>query len=1337
MKKIGYNNWLINQQKENKLKRYKKITMYRRYWDATNQEYTWESTLAVDIDNDIIKCGKTTWKADTDQLNVWKMGNLTLTVDNSHGKWDENNASGYFDGYMAFLSMIRVEVGFVAKDGTIYEIFAYQGLISADGIQLENDKHTAKIKIISLDYLLKSVDANQVSTTPVSPQLQYENSDIYSATTIGKTGSGWTVNAYQYKIVRIFSGTGIGQERMIASNTADTLTVNTWVTTPDATSDFEIVGEYLGVGTGAQVDYVTTQPGVGKITNLWTNDDLKEQGEFYSVSDLNEPVLGATSTFKTAPVIGVRITVDYFYWYQSQTFKFLIEKILDLANISNRYIQDVVFSNSVEKEWEQTTQADFQAGTSIQTNLTRYPDNIIIDDDRSTVYRDQYSEPNDIQLISSDFFLSGSPYAHSFKAYKSAYFSKIELNAYYTGMAHPAHDITFSLCADDAGGDPGTVIIEDIFHIPITPVGYKTLTFDMSSFNYRMTYGTKYFWKISTTDLYRVDFFYSTGGTEENHKMLWNGLSWDHSSFLYTSGDYSSYKYYYNPYYNYGVNFSQTLDCGVSLTSYGKLIKTETLNSGSSIYYTQSSTTDSGWSTVWDADEWDQVDEFGNILSDVKRYIRVAVYFTPNYPGGGVTTDDIDTPFIHDFNLKYYVAEYKPTLANFTDKDGKSAIETMGAIGNYDMGFYMDFDDSEKMVWDIDYDGAAMPQTEGWTENKEYNGVGSIVSSKLEIEGTSSLSTVGTISDAGHYIWNKVCLVEYSGNLYMSSGAINTVYRYDGGTTWVSIGSLPETTITSVTSLISFNGNLYAGVTAATTGERGVYRYDGGTTWTKVSNFPSSVIAVYSLHEYDGDMYAGTSYGTIYRYDGGSTWTQVGNFASTYYRIRWMSNYNGSLYACMDNNASDGGAIYIYNGGSSWSEVRIFNEGRMGAMIVCGNYLYVGTAYKIYQYNGSTFADKGLNVINQIGSFGVHNERLYIGTESNSHFYVYDEKTLTDLYGIGDSVWGQVEFNNKLYIGLGVLSTEVREFEGAGHCFYDIVDTDLDPRNGWTVEANVEKTLGLDENFQIVIADGTFITKVAITNSGYIKLLEYDKDDLDKSKKAAFLPGGMHLIKIARKGTKVKIYVDSEVVLISYANNSSAIQKVYFGQIEDTSESYQCVIDLLKYSDSVPCFETFYLPKYYFQNKNSIVDSGLYLKPDENYIKLYNYKSGWDRIYNYINATYGEYSSSATPFTELDDHPTSIDKYGKRELVISGEEFLQAEDTNVAVGASKIYYQEYKNPRRTFKLLCKYLFQLNLSDKIYVSAETPIQLTDLQCKVVGLVLDIDKFTLEIDCEEIL
>jgi hypothetical protein len=63
-----------------------------------------------------------------------------------------------------------------------------------------------------------------------------------TGTTLVQTGKTWTVNQWTNSQVRIVSGTGAGQIRTISSNTADTLTVPTWTTTPDATSVYQITG---------------------------------------------------------------------------------------------------------------------------------------------------------------------------------------------------------------------------------------------------------------------------------------------------------------------------------------------------------------------------------------------------------------------------------------------------------------------------------------------------------------------------------------------------------------------------------------------------------------------------------------------------------------------------------------------------------------------------------------------------------------------------------------------------------------------------------------------------------------------------------------------------------------------------------------------------------------------------------------------------------------------------------------------------------------------------------------------------------------------------------------
>ncbi len=66
-----------------------------------------------------------------------------------------------------------------------------------------------------------------------------------TSSTLQDTTQSWTTNQYQNMIVRITGGTGSGQVRKIVSNTSNTLTIGSgfydWVTTPDATSTYEIL----------------------------------------------------------------------------------------------------------------------------------------------------------------------------------------------------------------------------------------------------------------------------------------------------------------------------------------------------------------------------------------------------------------------------------------------------------------------------------------------------------------------------------------------------------------------------------------------------------------------------------------------------------------------------------------------------------------------------------------------------------------------------------------------------------------------------------------------------------------------------------------------------------------------------------------------------------------------------------------------------------------------------------------------------------------------------------------------------------------------------------------
>ena len=81
-----------------------------------------------------------------------------------------------------------------------------------------------------------------------------------TGTTLTQIGKTWTASQWINSQVRITGGTGAGQIRTVTANTADTLTVATWTTTPDATSAYAIEGNdnflyYIGNGAVAMYRY--------------------------------------------------------------------------------------------------------------------------------------------------------------------------------------------------------------------------------------------------------------------------------------------------------------------------------------------------------------------------------------------------------------------------------------------------------------------------------------------------------------------------------------------------------------------------------------------------------------------------------------------------------------------------------------------------------------------------------------------------------------------------------------------------------------------------------------------------------------------------------------------------------------------------------------------------------------------------------------------------------------------------------------------------------------------------------------------------------------------------
>jgi hypothetical protein len=101
------------------------------------------------------------------------------------------------------------------------------------------------------------------------PSTSFIDATTATSTTIGDSTAAWVPNSFVGEIVEITGGTGAGQTRRIVSNSATVLTVSpTFTTTPDTTSDFEVMPEQLYGGTN-------TVTAIGLTDNTFLGDSRR------------------------------------------------------------------------------------------------------------------------------------------------------------------------------------------------------------------------------------------------------------------------------------------------------------------------------------------------------------------------------------------------------------------------------------------------------------------------------------------------------------------------------------------------------------------------------------------------------------------------------------------------------------------------------------------------------------------------------------------------------------------------------------------------------------------------------------------------------------------------------------------------------------------------------------------------------------------------------------------------------------------------------------------------------------------------------------------------------
>lgn len=141
-----------------------------------------------------------------------------------------------------------------------------------------------------------------------------------TSTTLVDTTKNWRNNQYQNCRVRVVAGTGEGNDVVITSNTATTLTVASWnVATPDATSKYEIMDSYGFVTTGGGTTTITdanknfpTNYLAGKRVRYIAGTASSSAG----TSVVEQPITSNTATAITISALTSNATDSYYTVYE-------------------------------------------------------------------------------------------------------------------------------------------------------------------------------------------------------------------------------------------------------------------------------------------------------------------------------------------------------------------------------------------------------------------------------------------------------------------------------------------------------------------------------------------------------------------------------------------------------------------------------------------------------------------------------------------------------------------------------------------------------------------------------------------------------------------------------------------------------------------------------------------------------------------------------------------------------------------------------------------------------------------------------------------------------------
>lgn len=471
-----------------------------------------------------------------------------------------------------------------------------------------------------------------------------------------------------------------------------------------------VVGENVGTANGVLTQFSTAFTGVGIIEEVSVGGLKQTAGTIYSISQLNELILGAKITFAAAPASGI-VRVTYRYWKQDRTVEDLVADLATEAGIpgGSQDIDPVIFPSGVINALLVTSQSEWEDGTLTDLDSSSVPGSIFLNFNGQKTLLDDFSDFNmtanpvwtqytnkllQFDAVPGFIYMDQSPVvtnatmgaytpstkvigtwqfkfgegdsAGSWGAGSNAEFAFMAsgaslatgpTNAYSVRGHQDAGQLKLQLIRRDAAGAVTVLSSVNVaFQFYFTYRTYKVVRNAAGEMRIYVD-GVLY---ITYTDLTFTTSSYVAVHSFVNGSANHPGKKWDE---IYIPSDVIDGEY-----------ISEAFDLTASVTTLGRLTFDEDLNGGEITWFTRTSTDGISW------DAWVEIASNGQILSDVKRYLQVKAEISCD-------SDAQNNPIIDSWTLEYSTTVTAISLANFTGQTCYEAIQALGTFANYEWGF--------------------------------------------------------------------------------------------------------------------------------------------------------------------------------------------------------------------------------------------------------------------------------------------------------------------------------------------------------------------------------------------------------------------------------------------------------------------------------------------------------------------------------------------------------------------------------------------------------------------------------------------------------------------------